>query len=172
MNLLLYHSVGDKFGKISDSISNSIYHDLKKRYEQYAQEKGLSKKKTDSALEYHAYISGKIDKNWSKFNEQWEYVLENYFVNYMFSELFPLRFLSKDLNPYHHAFILAEQYGLLRMLLCGNLDEKGSFSEKYITHTIFQLALINQHSQEPFITTESYRLMGIDSPAHLYYMLN
>jgi lysine-N-methylase len=167
MNLLLYHSISEKFVKVD----KSIFSDLKEQYEQYAQAKGFSKEQTDSALEYHAYISGKIDKNWSKFIEQWEYVLENYLVNFIFSEIFPLRYLSKDLNPYHHAFILAEQYAFLRMLFCGNFDGKEGFTKKYITHTIFQLALINQHSQEPFITTENYRLIGIDSPAHLYYLL-
>ena len=113
----------------------------------------------------------KADEYWGEFLDDWEYVLENYFVNYIFSELFPLKYHVKGLNPYHHILMLAEQYALLKTLLCVNFDPDKGFSKPYITRTISHVAGVYQHSEEPFDVAELYKNAGLDGLPYLYQLL-
>ena len=120
---------------------------------------------------FYAYITQLMSQHWGDFLARWEHVLENYLVNFMFSEVFPLKYHHKGLNPYHHLFILVEQYVLAKMLLCGNYNHEEGFSKQYITRVISEVAQLNQHSTDPLSIAENYRNAGVDCPAHLYYLV-
>jgi len=167
VNALLYFTVSLR----SEAKQYPTFIKFASNYDKYANKKGLNEEEKENALEYHEYCKQNEEKNWSKFLADWEYVLENYLVSFMFSEIFPLKYHNKDLNPYHHAFILAEQYVLLRMILTGNYESKVGYTKKYITTIISQIALLNQHSPEPQKIAENFRIIGIDTPAHLFYLL-
>ena len=167
MNVMMYYVVKQS----SESRAYSTFAELLKRFEWHLKDIGELLKQVDSAMVFYAYIKQITDELWGGFLEKWEHVLENYLVSYIFSDIFPLRYHEKGLNPYHHSLILAEQYALLRMLLCGNYDPREGFTKQYITRMISQVAQLNQHSSKPLKITEDYKSIGVDGPAHLYYML-
>ena len=149
----------------------SVFAELINKYKAYAGDKDNGSSELKNAMLYHAYTQQKAAAHWSKFLRQWEHVLENYFVNYIFSELFPLKFHDSGLNPYHHSFMLAEQYALIKMIFCGNYDPGEGFSVAHISRTISHIAQMNQHTRTPLKIVENFKNVGVDSPAHLYYLL-
>lgn len=122
-------------------------------------------------MKFLVFIEQLINAHWGGFLSKWEYVMENYLISFMFTELFPLTYHGKGLNPYYHSFILAEQYALLRILLCVNFDDSEGFTKQFIVRTATKIAVINQHSEKPLQIVENYKAAGIDSPAYLYYLL-
>ena len=167
MSSLLYYIIRGT----PDRRSYPAFTGLMERFDRHKESLGGFFNQIDNATMYYAFIKQATDAHWGSFLAQWEHVLENYLVNFMFAEIFPLRFHDKGLNPYHHSLILAEQYAILRMLLCGNYDPEEGFSKQYITKTISQVAQMNQHSPKPLEIAENYKTIGIDGPAHLYYLL-
>ena|GEM_PF-984667 len=141
------------------------------RYKEYCENKGFSDDEALYMPNFYEYIKGKTDKYWDIFLQEWEHVLENYLVNYMFAELFPLGSHKKGLDPYRHTFILADQYAVMRMLFCGLYDEKTGFDEKFVIHIVAFVANMAQHSSNPLKIAENYRVAGVGTPMHLYYLL-
>ncbi|MDR2932823.1 MAG: flagellin lysine-N-methylase, partial [Oscillospiraceae bacterium] len=141
----------------------------------YLSEKGvefkLDGKDMTPYLDIDEYIEEHCAIHWTPFLEEYGHVVENYFVNYIFSELFPFKYHEDGLTPYQHFIILAEQYALLRMLLCCNADEEEGVTKAQLTKTITALSHLNQHSQSPKRIIQIYGNSESDSVAHMSFML-
>ena len=72
--------------------------------------------------------------------------VENYFVCYLFSGLFPMLYHSRGLTLEENGVLLAEQYALLRMLLAILPVEEGEPEEQRLVRSVVALARITQHS--------------------------
>lgn len=72
--------------------------------------------------------------------------VENYFVCYLFSGLFPMLYHSRGLTLEENGVLLAEQYALLRMLLAILPAEEGETEEQRLIRSVVALARITQHS--------------------------
>ena len=144
-----------------------------KRFTAYLEQPDPSRPngKIDVSMHFHAYCKLNADELWDGFLDRWAHVLENYLVNFIFSEMFPLKYHGKGLNPYHHVLILAEQYALLKIIICGNYDEEEGFTKQYITRMISQVAEMNQHSEDPLKIAQQYKAADLDGLPYLYHLL-
>ena len=170
MHALMYYTISSKASISPDT----VYGELTRLFRGNAglpDPKSPDADQTKDMQEFFAHTVHTMELNWGDFMENWGHVLENYLVNFMFSELFPLRYHDKGLDPYHHTFVLAEQYALLKMLLCGNLPAGERFSKQYITRIMSHVAEVNQHSMAPLRIVENFKAAGITSPLHLYNLL-
>ena len=157
--LTLYLSLRDRFFYVLSSILN---------------ETGFDPEKAEPIQilpHFNAFILEMTKERWDEFERDFGHVLENYFVNYMFSEIFPLKFHADGLNPYHHVLLLAEQYAQLRILLCGNYNAETGFTESDIITAVYQLAEMSQHGRAALEIAEHYKRTERDSIAYLYHLL-
>ena len=167
INVLLYQVIAQKAGTLPDS----VFAELMKRYKEYNESQGIDPDTATKAHSYYKYFMLTAALHWEEFLSDWSHLMENYLVNYIFSELFPLQFHDRGLNPYHHTLILAEQFALLKMLLCGNYDPDAGFTKENLTRTFAHVAEMNQHTENPLIIAEKYKSAGLDKLAYLYYLL-
>ncbi|MDL2233534.1 flagellin lysine-N-methylase [Ruminococcaceae bacterium OttesenSCG-928-L11] len=117
----------------------------------------------------YGHISTLIQQYWPPFLAKWEHVLENYFVNLLFS----LQGLFKHpaLTPYQHFITLAEQYSMMRMLLCVLAEEKGEVDEALLTGIITTQANEAMHSDTAKRIIDNYAANGNDTLAQMAFLL-
>lgn len=95
--------------------------------------------------------------------------VENYFVNYMFSSLFPFFYRQEGLSFEDHGLLLAQQYGLLRCLL-STAEPEESHEERFL-RAIVHIARLTQHGDLAADTRKLSQALGIRGTAHLSYLL-
>lgn len=111
------------------------------------------------------------DTHWKKWLENNSHILENYFVNFIFSEALPYRYLDRGLNLYHHFIILVEQYALLRLLFCSVPDDMSNYPEEFVWQAIRLVAVNDQHGSLAKQIIENYKARGVDSLAYMSFLL-
>ena len=99
-------------------------------------------------------------------HSQW---IENYFVNYLFSAVFPFLYRSEGLNFEDHAILLLHQYGILRCLIATASAERGD--EKFFTQAFVHTARLSQHGDFAVNARKLVQSLGIGGAAHLIYLL-
>lgn len=97
--------------------------------------------------------------------------VENYFVCYLFSGLFPMLYHARGLSLEENGILLAEQYALLRILLAILPPEAGEGEERRLTRAVVALARITQHSDLGGDLQALCGAMGLDRLAHAAYLL-
>jgi len=123
------------------------------------------------AFKMEDFVKTRTARYWQSFLTRREYVLENYFVSFVFCRAFP--FSEQDeLDPYHHFIILAEQYAMMRILLCAHATEEEGITDKALEKTLAALAQKSQHSQESRVILEVFKETGLDSRAHISALLS
>ena len=99
-------------------------------------------------------------------------VLENYFVSYIFSSLFPFRLSSETLTPEQNGFILAEHYAMIRAMISGVAQHEGGITQEIVLRVISFLARGAQHSNsEDKLLADYARSNRLDGLADAIYML-
>jgi lysine-N-methylase len=150
--------------------SSKPFHDFLLKVLKIGAMKRLSTNDVETHNMINTYTAECVAKHWPDFLERYGYVLENYFVNYVFSAAFPFAY-QKELDPYHHFIILAEQYALLRTLLCGIAGKDGEITEELLTKVITCVSTLSQHSQQALHIEQQYSNAGCDSLAHVSFLL-
>jgi hypothetical protein len=118
----------------------------------------------------NTYTAECVAKHWPDFLARYGHVLENYFVNYVFSALLPFTH-QNELDPYHHFIILAEQYALMRTLLCGIAGKDGEITEELLIKVITCISTLSQHSFQALHIEQQYSKAECDSLAHVSFLL-
>lgn len=95
--------------------------------------------------------------------------IENYFVNYLFSTLFPFFYRRQGLTFEDHGLLLIQQYALLRCLIAAAPAEQSA--EKTFTQAIVHTARLSQHGDFAADTQRLAQSLGISGTAHLAYLL-
>ncbi|MCL2077343.1 MAG: flagellin lysine-N-methylase [Oscillospiraceae bacterium] len=131
--------------------------------------KNLNKKPEELT---HLEMSQMVDKAaavfWSDFLEKRGHILENYFVNHIFGTVFPF---SISLGIQHQILILAESYALFRILLCAPAGLDGEITDANVIKTITEVFRHTNHSSMIQNVTDNYILSGMDSLAHISFLL-
>lgn len=109
--------------------------------------------------------------HWKAWLENNGHILENYFVNFIFSEALPYRYLNRGLNLYHHFIVLVEQYALLRMLFCSVPDDMSDYPDEFIMQAIRLVSMNDQHASTAKQIVENYKEKGMDSLAYMSFLL-
>lgn len=97
--------------------------------------------------------------------------IENYFVNYIFSTLFPLTYGRSGLSPAYHGVLLAEQYALLRILFALLDRQEGESEEQWLVRVVVALARVTQHSDLGNNVHRIGQENQLDSLAYASYLL-
>jgi hypothetical protein len=117
-------------------------------------------------------INDLIEKNaalyWQDFLDKRGHILENYFVNYIFGNVFPF---AAKLGIQHQILFMAEAYALFRILLLAPAGYDYGITEENIIKTITDVFRHTNHSSMITKVTENYILSGLDSLAHVSFML-
>ena len=134
--------------------------------------------KTDNTIDFSLIARASLDRtkkwentNWKKWLENNSHILENYFVNFIFSEALPYRYLDKGLSLYHHFIVLVEQYALLRLLFCSVPDDMSDYPEEFVLQAIRLVAVNDQHAGTAKQIIEHYMAKGMDSLAYMSFLL-
>jgi lysine-N-methylase len=129
----------------------------------------LGKKPEDIS---HFELSEMIEKGaalyWNEFLEKRGHILENYFVNHIFGSAFPF---AVSLGIEHQILFLAEAYALLRLLLCASAPADYGITDESLTMTICNVFKYSNHSRAINDLTENYILSGMNSLAHVSFLL-
>lgn len=94
---------------------------------------------------------------------------ENYFLNYMFSGLFPFLYLSEGLTFEQNGILLAEQFALLRLLL--SLSDKEKSPKEQMIQAVVALSRLCQHADLGRDLTALTQFLQLDGLAHAAYLL-
>jgi lysine-N-methylase len=105
---------------------------------------------------------------WREFLDTRGHILENYFVNYIFGNVFPF---ALPLGIQHQILILAQAYALFRIIFCCIAEREGKITDENITTTLTALFRHTNHSSMINTVTENYILSGMDTLAHASFML-
>jgi len=97
----------------------------------------------EEALEF---LLEKAEKEGDPLLANFPQAVENYFVCYLFSGLFPMLYHARGLSLEENGILLAEQYALLRILPAILPPEEGEDPERRLTRSVVALARITQHS--------------------------
>jgi lysine-N-methylase len=100
---------------------------------------------------YNRYYSPWAAKN--------EFMLENYFLNYVFGRLFPFGNPGPEqgLHPYREAQLLCFQYGLIKGLLIGMAGHyRSSFSPDHVVKLIQSFAKAVEHNASLLLRIENF----------------
>ncbi len=119
----------------------------------------------------YEFISERVKKYFPKFLETRGYMFEHYFVNYFFSTLFPFNFIKDGLTVYDHMIVLAEQFMLLRLLLCCGMDSDQEITDEHALIVFISRAELSVHSVIPKVIADWYKANGMDSLAHMSFLL-
>ena len=170
MCTMLYHTIKHR----SESAPGSVFAEIIARIDSRIESTypiSINQYSDNGFDAFYAYIEQAVEMHWDSFLSQWSHVLENYFVNYMFSEIFPLKHHDANMNPYHHSLILAIQLAFLRILLCGNYNSDEGFNAQYITRTITHVAEIVQHTAALMRIAFSYVSAKIAGLEYVFFLL-
>jgi lysine-N-methylase len=119
----------------------------------------------------HMELNQMIEKGsgyWNSFLEKRSFVLENYFVNHIFGNVFPF---ATKLGIQHEILPLAEAYALFKMLLSAPAEYEGGITEENLIETITNVFRHTSHGDMINQVTENYISSGLDSLAHVSFML-
>jgi lysine-N-methylase len=105
---------------------------------------------------------------WKGFLEKRSHILENYFVNFIFGNVFP--FYIK-LGIEHQVLLLAEAYALYKILLSAPAGYDGGITDENLIETITHVFRHSSHGGMINTLTENYILSGFDSLAHISFLL-
>jgi len=105
---------------------------------------------------------------WQDFLNERGHILENYFVNYIFGNVFPF---AVPLGIQHQILFLAQAYALFRIILCSVAELDGKVTEENIIATTTSIFRHTNHSSMINNVTEDYILSVMDSLAHVSFML-
>lgn len=94
---------------------------------------------------------------------------ERYFLNYMFSSLFPFLYRWEGLSFEEHGILLAEQYALLRILL--SIDSRSTEPQERMINTVVSLSRLCQHADLGQDLVKLSRTVQLDGLAHAAYLL-
>lgn len=100
---------------------------------------------------------------------KYEKAVENYFVSYLFSSLFPFLYHGRGFSFEAHGIMLAEQYALLRILLAVYADI-ASEKERLI-RAVVTLSRLCQHADLAEDMEKLTQAVGLDGLAHAAYLL-
>lgn len=109
--------------------------------------------------------------HWAKWLEENSHVLENYFVNYIFSEVFPFRFIKDGLSLYQHFILLVEQYSIIRLLMCSVPEDMSHYPEKFIVEVMYATSRSEQHTDSSKKMVDGYSEKGYDNLAFMSFLL-
>lgn len=155
---------------VSKSRTNRPYRDFLTRYLAEAGENAnVILNQPEGCAKVYEFARDRVIALWDGFLEEKGHVLENYFVNYVFSSAFPFSF-QQELDPYHHCIILAEQYAIIRMLLCALAAEEGITDEQIIS-VLTSMSIIVSHNDEARRIIKTYEEAECDSLAHVSFLL-
>ena len=143
-----------------------------KAYQKFADiiQSFLSEKGEMTYRDFYDKLDGLAAKHWEPFLDEKGYILENYFVNMVFSTLFPFAY-SDILDIYQHFIILAEQYALLRLLLCACAEKGDGITDEMIIAVLTGIAHTTGHNHDAKNVASSYIKRGLDSLAHMSFLL-
>ena len=139
----LINERAEKDGKTPEEIKQLSYTDMNKYSEEFA------------------------ELHWARFLEKNSHMLENYFVNYIFTQHFPFTHIG-EISVYHHFILLAEQYALMRLIFSA-AGEK--VDEKYIINAMSEIFQAVSHSINTAELKKRYTEAGLDSLAHISFLL-
>ena len=105
-----------------------------------------------------------------EFLDGYSYILENYFVNYMFTSIFPFTYISQGHTPYQHFIALAEQYAVFRMMMCVITDNK-PITPELAVDIICSVARNKQHSTSSKEIAETYINSDTGSLAYISFLI-
>lgn len=97
--------------------------------------------------------------------------LENYFVSYMFSGIFPFRHSGGGVTPEQNVMMLAEQYAFLRILLCEPARRAGGVTQELLTRAFTLLASESLHSSFGQQVVSMSGELGLDGIGYVSYLL-
>ena len=100
---------------------------------------------------------------------KYEKAVENYFVSYLFSSLFPFLYHGRGFSFEAHAIMLAEQYALLRILLAIYSDI--SSEEERLIQAVVTLSRLCQHADLAEDMEKLTQAVGLDGLAQAAYLL-
>ncbi len=93
--------------------------------------------------------------------------LENYFVNYLFSSLFPFFYRAEGFSLEEHGLLLLQQYGLIRCLLATDPLET---HEKAFTRALVHTARLSQHGAFAADLRSLLSTLKLN-PGHMTYLI-
>jgi len=118
----------------------------------------------------HEKLEEFVPKYWTPFLEQKGYILEHYFVNLVFSTMFPFKY-GEDIDIYQHFIILAEQYAMMRMIFCVCAEKQNGITDELIISVLNGMAMYSEHSKKAKDIAEIYVKNGFDSLAYMSFLL-
>ena len=124
----------------------------------------------------HHLAQQRAAAHWERFLKEKGHVLENYFVNHIFSSIFPFAGdtvnYAEKMTPYQQFCVLAQQYALLRIVLCGLADEENGICDALITRVVSCIAHLGVHSSAlKQVATQYYNGEALGSLANMYFLL-
>lgn len=122
----------------------------------------------DNALEFLCQIT---EAGADPIIRELEQAVENYFVCYIFSGMFPLFYLARGLSLEENAILLAEQYALLRILLATLEQQEGDTPKARLSRAVVALARLTQHSDIAKTFRSLADVSGLDDMAYATYLL-
>lgn len=123
-----------------------------------------------SYQEVRARIKPLTDKHWTAFLRERGHVIENYFVNYMFSSLFPFR-KAPVLGVWQNYLMMVIQYALMRLMLSVGAGENGSITDDMLLSVITAMSNDIQHGSTAEVISNRYRKEEVATLAHLAFLL-
>jgi lysine-N-methylase len=119
----------------------------------------------------HGELNEMIEKGygyWNSFLEKRGHIIENYFVNYIFGNIFPF---DIKIEIRHQVLLLAEAYALFRILLSAPAEYDGGITDENIIATVTHVFRQTTHGNMIKLVTENYISSGLNSLAHVSFML-
>lgn len=112
------------------------------------------------------------DTTFLPFLKKYNQAVENFFVNYIYFARLPFAYFFEDTITLMNGYIpLVEQYALLRLLMCSNLEPNQEPDDALVTQIFTTLAHITENSNTPRLIKEVYTNAGLDSLAHMSFLL-
>lgn len=125
---------------------------------------GFVRKSTEEQLEAAYQIA--YEENFQPFMKQYGYIMENYLVNYVFKNLFPL---GGETRLFDNYVIMILHYSLLKIHLLGTLRFHGkTLNAEHIIKLIQSFAKVVEHN--PPYVKRTFQLMQDNQMNNLSYM--
>ena len=117
--------------------------------------------------EFHLFTEQRLRRFWPDFLEQNHHLLEHYLVNTVFRMLFPCG--TANATPYQQFVELANQYALLRSILCGMAVEIITTEQMIAAVALMQTVATHGSQMAEAAKTQSQE--GLGGTAHMFALL-
>lgn len=117
------------------------------------------------------FLLDQVQQRADPFWEAHQVWMENYFVNYLFSSMFPFLYRAEGIGFEAHGHLLAEQYALLRLTLAVLAGNEAEANQALASRAFVYVARLSQHGDLGQDMKQLFQALHIHGTAHAAYLL-